>query len=167
MNIMNKVYAITGENGAGKTTALCALKRMGARILSTDYFIVKYIEIDKTKLNPHIVCDFISKKISDYKRFNSPTPLFIEISLPLLKLIEDLFDEIIIISVNSEIRENRNNARNISHKNSDLLGKFEKFIEFDNNNTEIELYKQLEQFYKTIVPEIIEVNWEEIYARKE
>jgi len=164
---MNKVLAITGENGAGKTTALCAFKRMRAQILSTDYFIVQYMNIYKESLNPRIVCDLISKQISDYRRFNSSIPLFVEISLPLLKLIEDVFDEIIIISANSEIREIRNNLRNIPHRNSDLLGQFDKFIEFDNNNSEIDLCKQLEQFYKTIVPEINELDWEKIYAHKE
>jgi dephospho-CoA kinase len=164
----NKVYAITGEIGSGKSTALYAFGRMGARFLSQDHIIFKHFGTNIVE--DQEVIDVLQKHIDDYRKAEPSVPLFIEIHLWILAKKQISVDQIIVISANRQKRRERIAKRGgypVEYTNylTDPYGiGFGSDRAFLNNKDKLDLWRKLEKYYKKIVvPKMVvpQINWEE------
>lgn len=165
-----KVIAITGEIGSGKSTALYAFGRMGARFLSQDHLIYEYFGTDIPE--DEEVFAIIQKHINEYRKVTPSVPLFVEVHPWVADKGGIKWDYIITVVAGCQLRRQRL-AKRGGYPTEDTYYLTDPYgigigadHSFMNHKTKIDLWRRLEQFYKGLVPEqlIQQVNWEEKFG---
>lgn len=161
---MGKVIGLTGEIGSGKSCALYAFGRMGARFLSLDHLAWaigrgRLLEDDE-------YLSITAERIAQYRRARPIPDLVFEVSLWVAEAMPHLFDEILIVTCDRNIRADRLSVR-IGQPRKDVehltWGNFQYTFPpskyFVNNGRKVDLWKEIEMWWRKRYPGI-PIEWE-------
>ena len=146
---MNKVIALTGRVASGKSTALYAFGRLGARFLSLDHLLFYFDE--EAGYNDRQTVSLTEKYIKQFRDNSDDGILVFEMSQWVVDELHDLFDLIVVVESDAELRLSRLKNRSPYFTHDSYVPKFEANIVFDNNSDKASLWRQIEDFYNGLL----------------
>jgi len=154
---MGKVIGLTGEICSGKSCALYAFGRLGARFLSLDH--LAWTVGQGKLLDDNEYLSITAERIVQYRNANSIPDLVFEVSLWVIEALFHLFDETIVITCDQDIRANRLLARigqsrkNVEHFTCDNFQyTFSPTKLFINNKRKVDLWREIELWWHKKYP---------------